>query len=340
MSARLCLLIDYSYEDMEVMYPKIRLTEDNILVSVVGAHVAGTKYTGKFGYPCKSDLCIDDVSADQFDGLAIPGGFAPDYMRRNQKMLDLILQMHQQGKPVAAICHAPWMLCSARWPDTNTPLIAGVQCTSFVAIRDDVINAGGEWVDKAVVVDRNIITSRTPDDLSAWCKALSAATISASIARPLDLPPPDALQQNSEPCQADSFPKQSKVRELYDVVTARCGKYTMAHFAAHSKEVRFGSHELEGAPSYGKGAELEAFRAAGGIDRVDDLTKTLWEADDYLSLDGAMLFGTFMSWFELRNEMEEVDEDVLLALIKDAGSIAYLPESHPMRRNVEYWSRS
>lgn len=143
-------------------------------MSVIGTAKAGTKYTGKYGYPVLSHACIDDVSADDFDALVIPGGFSPDYMRRSVHMRAFIVRMLQAGKPVAAICHGPWMLCSARRPD-GTPVCSGVRCTSFAAIRDDVVNAGGVWVDEPVVVDANIITARTPADLTPFCHAIISA---------------------------------------------------------------------------------------------------------------------------------------------------------------------
>lgn len=152
-------------------YPQKRLEEEGAVVSVIGGAAAGTKYTGKFGYPVISHACIDNVSPDAFDALVIPGGFSPDYMRRNPAMLAFIVRMLEQGKPVGAICHGPWMLCSAR-DASGKPVCSGVRCTSFGAIKDDVINAGGMWVDEPVVVDANIITARTPADLTPFCHAI------------------------------------------------------------------------------------------------------------------------------------------------------------------------
>lgn len=123
-------------------------------VSVMGAHPAGIKYTGKYGYPVKSDLCVDNMSTTDavasYDALLIPGGFAPDYMRRNQAMLDLTVAMADAGRVVASICHGPWMLCSARRTD-GSPLAKGIRATCFSACKDDLINAGalthsvGSW---------------------------------------------------------------------------------------------------------------------------------------------------------------------------------------------------
>jgi len=120
-------------------------------VSVMGAHPAGIKYTGKYGYPVKSDLCVDNMSTTDavasYDALLIPGGFAPDYMRRNQAMLDLTVAMADAGRVVASICHGPWMLCSARRTD-GSPLAKGIRATCFSACKDDLINGQRRRVDE------------------------------------------------------------------------------------------------------------------------------------------------------------------------------------------------
>ena len=173
------IFCDFSFEDLEVTYPRIRLAEEGARVIVIGCHPAGTKYTGKYGYPVKSDICVDDMRADglELDALVLPGGFAPDYMRRNQRMLGIVAAMVAAAKPVAAICHGPWMLCSAR-DAQGVPVAKGLRLTSFCAIKDDLINAGGEWVDEPVVVDRGVITSRTPDDMTPFCQAIISAVAS------------------------------------------------------------------------------------------------------------------------------------------------------------------
>jgi len=168
---RVCLFCDFAFEDLEAMYPKLRLEEEGAIVTVVGAHDAGTKYTGKYGYPIKSDAKIDSVDESAFDALVIPGGFSPDYMRRNAKMLALVIAMADAGKPVASICHGPWMLCSARRAD-GQPVAKGIKATGFAAIKDDLINAGATFVDEPVVCDGPFITSRTPSDLSPFCHAI------------------------------------------------------------------------------------------------------------------------------------------------------------------------
>jgi protease I len=160
----------------EVTYPQKRLEEEGATVVVIGNLPAGAKYTGKFGYPVISHMTISAVRSAEFDGLVIPGGFSPDYMRRSQPMLQFIVEMLARAKPVAAICHGPWMLCSAR-DATGKPVCAGARCTSFVAIKDDVINAGAVYVDEGVVVDeeKHLITAQTPADLTPFCHAIIRA---------------------------------------------------------------------------------------------------------------------------------------------------------------------
>lgn len=157
-------IIDDVYEDLELWYPKIRLEEESWNV-VVAAPQAEKLYKGKHGYPCVSDAAIADVAADDYDALLVPGGFAPDKLRRDPKVLDLVREFDAAGKPVAHICHAGWILISAG-------VLKGKKTTSTVGIKDDMNNAGAEWVDEAVVIDGNQIASRTPKDLAAFSKAL------------------------------------------------------------------------------------------------------------------------------------------------------------------------
>ena len=164
---RAAVLLEQMYQEMEVWYPIYRLREAGCKVTVVGPE-AGQNYASKLGYPAKSDKAARDVSADDFDLLIIPGGYAPDYMRRCEPMIRLVSAMVEQGKPVAAICHGPWMLCS-------TQALKGRKATCFFAIKDDVVNAGGKYVDAEVVRDGNVITSRKPDDLPAFMQAVIQA---------------------------------------------------------------------------------------------------------------------------------------------------------------------
>jgi protease I len=164
---RACVLVEQQYQEMEVWYPIYRLREAGCRVTVVGPE-AQTNYPSKLGYPCKSDKAGKDVSPDDFEVLVIPGGFAPDYLRRHDSILRLVGGMVEQGKVVAAICHGPWVLCS-------TQALKGRKATCFFAIKDDVINAGATYVDAEVVRDGNLITSRKPDDLPAFMVAIAQA---------------------------------------------------------------------------------------------------------------------------------------------------------------------
>jgi protease I len=161
---RVAVLVEQQYQEMEVWYPVYRLREAGCVVELVGPE-AGKTYASKLGYPAKSTLAASDAKADQFAAVVIPGGFSPDYIRRSQHMLKLVRDLYAQGKPVAAICHGPWVLCS-------TSALKGRKVTCFHSIKDDVQNAGGTYVDQEVCIDGNIITSRTPEDLPAFVVAL------------------------------------------------------------------------------------------------------------------------------------------------------------------------
>jgi protease I len=154
------------YEDLELWYPKIRLEEEGAATTVAG--LGEKTYQGKRGYPVTVDVNVDQLDAATFDGLVIPGGFAPDQMRRFDKVLQLTREIYQAGKPVAFICHAGWVAISAK-------ILKGRHATSVRAIKDDMENAGVVWEDSAVVVDGNLISSRSPADLPQFCKALIAA---------------------------------------------------------------------------------------------------------------------------------------------------------------------
>ncbi len=161
---KVAILVDNVYQEMELWYPLYRLQEAGAEVITVGA-AAGQTYTSKLGYPCTAQKSYDQVSADDFAGMIIPGGFAPDHMRRHAAAKKLVADVNAQGKLVAAICHAGWMLCSAHG------MLTGRKATSFFAIKDDMVNAGAEWIDAEVVVDGNLVTSRKPEDLPAFMKA-------------------------------------------------------------------------------------------------------------------------------------------------------------------------
>ena len=164
---RAAVLVEQQYQEMEVWYPVYRLREAGCTVTLVGPD-AGQTYPSKLGYPARSDKSIKDVSPNDFDLVVIPGGFAPDYLRRNEGILRLVSTMAEQGKVVAAICHGPWVLCS-------TQALKGKKATCFFAIKDDVMNAGANYVDAEVVRDGNLITSRKPDDLPAFMQTILQA---------------------------------------------------------------------------------------------------------------------------------------------------------------------
>ena len=164
---RVAVLVEQKYEELELWYPYYRLKEAGALPVLVGPS-AGHTYPSKLGYPATADVAAKDVSADDFAGVVIPGGFCPDYIRRSQDMLKLVRDAHAEAKPLAAICHGPWVLCS-------TTALRGRKATGFFAIRDDVVNAGAEWVDMEVCVDGHVITSRTPKDLPAFTAAFLKA---------------------------------------------------------------------------------------------------------------------------------------------------------------------
>lgn len=157
-------LVDDIYEDLELWYPKIRLEEEGFSVTVAGPE-ANRTYKGKHGYPCHATTDIADVESEDFDALLVPGGFAPDKLRRDANVLRLVREFHEQNKPIAFICHAGWILISAG-------ILKGRKATSTVGIRDDMVNAGAIWLNEALVVDGNLISSRTPADLPVFAKAL------------------------------------------------------------------------------------------------------------------------------------------------------------------------
>ena len=160
------MLVGPDYEDLEVWYPKLRLEAAGYEVPIAGT---GEKsYRGKHGYPCPVDGDVREFMSDTLAGIIAPGGWAPDRLRRDPIVLNLVREVQANGGLVATICHGPWILISAG-------IVKGRQMTSTVGIRDDVVNAGAMWVDEPVVVDGNLISSRTPADLPQFSKALIQA---------------------------------------------------------------------------------------------------------------------------------------------------------------------
>ena len=164
---RIALMLDEQYQELEVWYPYFRLREEGAQVVRVAPEKA-RNYPSKLGYPCPSDAAAGDVRARDFHAVIVPGGWCPDFMRRNESMIRFIQDCAGTGIVLAAICHGGWMLCC-------TDALRGKRATSFVAIKHDMINAGATWVDEECVVDGNVITARKPDDLPAFCAAIIKA---------------------------------------------------------------------------------------------------------------------------------------------------------------------
>ena len=161
---KVAILIENLFDERELMYPYYRLLEEGYQVHLVGSE-KDKVYQAKSAFSEKSTHASKDIKAEDYDGVIIPGGFSPDYMRRNEATVSFVKRMDELKKPIAAICHGPWMMASACD-------LEGKKLTSFFSIKDDLINAGANYVDEEVVVDGHLITSRTPKDLPAFLKAI------------------------------------------------------------------------------------------------------------------------------------------------------------------------
>ncbi len=161
---RILIVVGKDYEDLELWYPRLRL-QDAGVVSVVAGQLSRHTYKGKHGYPCDSEALIAEVKSGDFDGVLIPGGWMPDLLRRDENVLRLVREFDAAGKLVASICHGPWINISAG-------IVKGVRMTSSPGIKDDLINAGAQWVDATVVVDRHHVSSRRPADLPQFAAAM------------------------------------------------------------------------------------------------------------------------------------------------------------------------
>lgn len=161
---QVAILVEQVFNDHEFWYPYYRLKEAGASVFVVGSG-SSRQYSGKYGTIATVDMEAATLVSSLLDGIIIPGGYAPDHMRRYPDMVEAVKNHFVAGKVVAAICHAGWMLASAG-------ILKGKTVTSFVAIRDDLVNAGATWVDEEVVIDQNLITSRKPDDLPAFMRSV------------------------------------------------------------------------------------------------------------------------------------------------------------------------
>jgi protease I len=160
---RVAVLVENQYQELEVWYPYLRLKEAGFDVKMVGTGKG--EYRSKAGYPAREELAIDEADAAAFEGVVVPGGYAPDFLRRHEKINSFVRAIYDKGGVVAGICHGGWVLISAG-------VLEGKKATSFFAIKDDMANAGARWEDAEVVVDGNLVTSRKPEDLPAFLREI------------------------------------------------------------------------------------------------------------------------------------------------------------------------
>ncbi|HTY45490.1 MAG TPA: type 1 glutamine amidotransferase domain-containing protein [Patescibacteria group bacterium] len=160
---QIAVLVEDYYQVLEVWYPYLRLREAGIKAVLVGT--SKKTYKSKEGYPASAQVSIKRADPRDFDGVIIPGGYAPDILRRYPEVNAFVRNLSARGKLVAAICHGGWVLVSAG-------LLKARKVTGFSAIRDDLVNAGATFIDAPVVVDGNIITSRNPYDLPVFCQRI------------------------------------------------------------------------------------------------------------------------------------------------------------------------
>lgn len=158
-------LVEEDFEDLELWYPVLRLREEGAQVDLTGKE-ANKTYTGKYGVPAESVFAFSDIQAADYDAILVPGGWAPDKLRRYPEVLKMVQEMDEAKKPIGQICHAGWVLISA-------DILHGRKVTSTPGIKDDMTNAGATWSDEAVVVDGHIISSRRPPDLPEYVKVFS-----------------------------------------------------------------------------------------------------------------------------------------------------------------------
>lgn len=158
-------LVHDEFEDLELFYPTIRLREEGAIVHLIGEKANDT-YKGKYGVPAVADYGFDDIHPSEYDAILVPGGWAPDKLRRFPQVLEMVRYMNDHKKPIGQICHAGWVLISAN-------ILQGKKVTSTPGIKDDMVNAGATWVDDAVVVDGHIVSSRRPPDLAPYAKAFA-----------------------------------------------------------------------------------------------------------------------------------------------------------------------
>lgn len=183
---RVVALAENQYQELELWCPVLRLREEGADVYIAGT-APGAVYGSKNGYPVVPDVAIDELDPLDFDLVVIPGGYSPDFMRTKDKLVEFVRAAHDNGAIIAAICHAGWVLASAG-------IVEGRQLTCVRPVRDDVVNAGGKYVNQSVVRDGNLITSRLPDDIGDFNREIIAA-----------------LRERAEPARgAGSLPKVGK----------------------------------------------------------------------------------------------------------------------------------
>ncbi len=163
---RILSIVSEDYDDLELFYPMLRLKEEGATVDVAG--LKKTTYKGKFGLSVDSDLSFDEVDITRYDALLVPGGWAPDKLRRFEEVLDFVRFMNDNDRVIGMICHAGWVLASA-------DVLKGKTVTSTPGIKHDLINAGANWVDEAGVVDGNLVSGRRPPDLPVYLPLLIEA---------------------------------------------------------------------------------------------------------------------------------------------------------------------
>ncbi|WP_257350440.1 type 1 glutamine amidotransferase domain-containing protein [Pseudalkalibacillus decolorationis] len=161
---RVIAFVENDFEDLEMWYPVLRLREEGATVHVVGDQ-ENKEYVGKYGVPIVSDYSYNDVNFYEYDAVLVPGGWAPDKLRRDKKVIEIIQYMNDQKQIIGQICHAGWVLISAG-------ILSGKRVTSTPGIKDDMTNAGADWTDDAVVVDGHIVSSRRPPDLPDYLREL------------------------------------------------------------------------------------------------------------------------------------------------------------------------
>lgn len=171
---KIAIFVGDDYEDLELQYPKYRLIEAGAEVVVAGLE-AGVTHRGKHGYPQKAEIAVADLDPDAFDGLVIPGGWMPDKLRRYDEVKSFTKAIDEAGKLVASICHGPWI-------DISAGIVRGAKYTSTPGIKDDLVNAGAQWIDAPVVIDRHHVTSRRPDDLPEFCRGILEVMVNAVAA--------------------------------------------------------------------------------------------------------------------------------------------------------------